>query len=196
MILPIVAYGDAVLKKKAKDIAKDYPKLDALIENMYETMYGAFGVGLAAPQIGLPIRMFLVDTEPFSEDDDLSEKDKKQMKNFKKTFINAQILEEDGDEWAFNEGCLSIPDVREDVFRQPKIKIQYQDENFYTHVEEYEGLIARVIQHEYDHIEGVLFTDKLSSFKKRLIKGKLTNISKGNIKIDYKMRFPAMSKKR
>jgi peptide deformylase len=196
MILPIVAYGDAVLKKKAKDIAKDYPKLDALIENMYETMYGAFGVGLAAPQIGLPIRMFLVDTEPFSEDDDLSEKDKKQMKNFKKTFINAQILEEDGDEWAFNEGCLSIPDVREDVFRQPKIKIQYQDENFDTHVEEYEGLIARVIQHEYDHIEGVLFTDKLSSFKKRLIKGKLTNISKGNIKIDYKMRFPAMSKKR
>ncbi len=196
MILPIVAYGDAVLKKKAKDIAKDYPKLDALIENMYETMYGAFGVGLAAPQIGLPIRMFLVDTEPFSEDDDLSEKDKEQMKNFKKTFINAQILEEDGDEWAFNEGCLSIPDVREDVFRQPKIKIQYQDENFETHVEEYEGLIARVIQHEYDHIEGILFTDKLSSFKKRLIKGKLTNISKGKITIDYKMRFPAMSKKR
>jgi len=196
MILPIVAYGDAVLKKKAKDIAKDYPKLDALIENMYETMYGAFGVGLAAPQIGLPIRMFLVDTEPFSEDDDLSEKDKEQMKNFKKTFINAQILEEDGDEWAFNEGCLSIPDVREDVFRQPKIKIQYQDENFEIHVEEYEGLIARVIQHEYDHIEGILFTDKLSSFKKRLIKGKLTNISKGKITIDYKMRFPAMSKKR
>lgn len=196
MILPIVAYGDAVLKKKAKEIDKDYPKLDALIENMYETMYGAFGVGLAAPQIGLPIRMFLVDTEPFSEDDDLSEKEKAQMKNFKKTFINAQILEEDGDEWAFNEGCLSIPDVREDVFRQPKIKIQYQDENFETHVEEYDGLIARVIQHEYDHIEGILFTDKLSSFKKRLIKGKLTNISKGKITIDYKMRFPAMSKKR
>lgn len=196
MILPIVAYGDAVLKKKAKDIAKDYPKLDALIENMYETMYGAFGVGLAAPQIGLPIRMFLVDTEPFSEDEDLSEKDKEQMKNFKKTFINAQILEEDGDEWAFNEGCLSIPDVREDVFRQPKIKIQYQDENFDTHVEEYDGLIARVIQHEYDHIEGILFTDKLSSFKKRLIKGKLANISKGKINIDYKMRFPAMSRKR
>jgi peptide deformylase len=196
MILPIVAYGDAVLKKKAKEIDKDYPKLDALIENMYETMYGAFGVGLAAPQIGLPIRMFLVDTEPFSEDDDLSEKDKEQMKNFKKTFINAKILEEEGDEWAFNEGCLSIPDVREDVFRQPKIKIQYQDENFETYVEEYDGLIARVIQHEYDHTEGILFTDKLSSFKKRLIKGKLTNISKGKITIDYKMRFPAMSKKR
>ncbi|MHA7843776.1 MAG: peptide deformylase [Winogradskyella sp.] len=196
MILPIVAYGDAVLKKKAKEIEKDYPKLDELIENMYETMYGAYGVGLAAPQIGLPIRLFLVDTEPFSEDEDLSEADREQMKNFKKTFINAQILEEEGDEWAFNEGCLSIPDVREDVFRKPKIKIQYQDENFETHVEEYDGLIARVIQHEYDHIEGILFTDKLSSFKKRLIKGKLTNISKGKIKIDYKMRFPAMSRKR
>lgn len=196
MILPIVAYGDAVLKKKAKEINKDYPNLNDLIENMYETMYGAYGVGLAAPQIGLPIRLFLVDTEPFSDDEDLSDKDREQMKNFKKTFINAQILEEEGDEWAFNEGCLSIPDVREDVFRKPRIKIQYQDENFETHVEEYDGLIARVIQHEYDHIEGILFTDKLSSFKKRLIKGKLTNISKGKIKIDYKMRFPAMSRKR
>lgn len=196
MILPIVAYGDPVLKKKAKEIDKDYPKLDELIENMYETMYGAYGVGLAAPQVGLPIRLFLVDTEPFSEDEDLSDEERTQMKNFKKTFINAQILEEEGDEWAFNEGCLSIPEVREDVFRQPKIKIQYQDENFETHVEEYDGLIARVIQHEYDHIEGILFTDKLSSFKKRLIKGKLTNISKGKIKIDYRMRFPAMSRKR
>ena len=196
MILPIVAYGDAVLKKKAKEIDKDYPKLNELIETMYETMYGAFGVGLAAPQIGLTIRLFLVDTDPFSDDEELSDEEREQMKNFKKTFINAQILEEEGDEWAFNEGCLSIPDVREDVFRQPKIKIQYQDENFETHVEEYDGLIARVIQHEYDHIEGILFTDKLSSFKKRLIKGKLTNISKGKIKIDYKMRFPAMSRKR
>ena len=196
MILPIVAYGDAVLKKKAKDIDKDYPKLDALIENMYETMYGAYGVGLAAPQIGLAIRLFLVDTEPFAEDDSFTEEEQEALKNFKKTFINAQILEEDGDEWAFNEGCLSIPDVREDVFRQPKIKIQYQDDNFETHIEEYDGLIARVIQHEYDHIEGVLFTDKLSSFKKRLIKGKLANISKGKIKIDYRMRFPAMSRKR
>lgn len=196
MILPIVAYGDAVLKKKAKDIDKDYPKLDVLLENMYETMYGAYGVGLAAPQIGLPIRIFLVDTEPFAEDESFSLEEQEELKNFKKTFINAQILEEEGDEWAFNEGCLSIPDVREDVFRQPKIKIQYQDENFETHVEEYDGLIARVIQHEYDHIEGILFTDKLSSFKKRLIKGRLTNISKGKIKIDYKMRFPAMSRKR
>lgn len=196
MILPIVAYGDAVLKKKAKPIDKDYPKLKELIKNMYETMYGAYGVGLAAPQIGLAIRLFLVDTSPFAEDDTFSEEEQEQLKNFKKTFINAQILEEDGDEWPFNEGCLSIPDVREDVYRQPKIKIQYQDENFDTHIETYDGLIARVIQHEYDHIEGILFTDKLSSFKKRLIKGRLTNISKGKIKVDYRMRFPAMSRKR
>ncbi|EPR72924.1 Peptide deformylase [Winogradskyella psychrotolerans RS-3] len=122
MILPIVAYGDAVLKKEAKDIDKDYPKLKELIDNMYETMYGAYGVGLAAPQVGLAIRLFLVDTSPFADDEDLSEKESEQMKNFKKTFINAQILEEEGEEWAFNEGCLSIPDVREDVFRKPKLK--------------------------------------------------------------------------
>ena len=196
MILPIVAYGDPVLKKKAVEIDKDYPKLEALIANMYETMYGASGVGLAAPQIGLAIRIFLVDASPFAEDEDLTEDEKAQLKDFKKTFINPVILEEEGDEWVFNEGCLSIPDVREDVFRQPKIKIQYQDEDFNTNVEEYDGLIARIIQHEYDHIEGVLFTDKLSSFKKRLLKGKLQNISKGKIRVDYRMRFPAMSKKR
>ena len=196
MILPKVEYGDPVLRKKAVEISKDYPKLSELIDNMYETMYGAFGVGLAAPQIGLAIRIFLVDTSPFAEDESFSEEEKKELANFKKTFINPQILEEEGDEWAFNEGCLSIPDVREDVFRQPKIKIQYQDEDFKTHVEEYDGLIARVIQHEYDHIEGILFTDKLSSFKKRLIKGRLANISKGKVKIDYRMRFPAMKKKR
>lgn len=196
MILPIVAYGDPVLKKKALEIDKDYPKLEALIANMYETMYGASGVGLAAPQIGLAIRIFLVDASPFAEDEDLTEDEKAQLKDFKKTFINPVILEEEGDEWVFNEGCLSIPDVREDVFRQSKIKIQYQDEDFNTNVEEYDGLIARIIQHEYDHIEGVLFTDKLSSFKKRLLKGKLQNISKGKIRVDYRMRFPAMSKKR
>ncbi|WP_040250464.1 peptide deformylase [Psychroserpens mesophilus] len=196
MILPIVAYGDPVLRKKAEPITKDYPKLDTLLENMKQTMYGAFGVGLAAPQIGLPIRIFLVDTSPFAEDDVFTEEEQEELKNFNRTFINAEILEEAGDEWAFNEGCLSIPDVREDVFRQPKIKIQYQDENFKTHTEEFDGLIARVIQHEYDHIEGVLFTDKLSSLKKRLIKGKLSNISKGKINVDYRMRFPALKKKR
>ena len=196
MILPIVAYGDPVLRKKAEKITKDYPNLDTLIENMKETMYGAFGVGLAAPQIGLPIRLFLVDTEPFAEDEIYTEGEQEQLKNFKRLFINAEILEETGDEWAFNEGCLSIPDVREDVFRQPTITIKYQDENFDTHTEVFDGLIARVVQHEYDHIEGILFTDKLSSLKKRLIKGKLTNISKGKINVDYKMRFPAMKKKR
>ena len=196
MILPIVAYGDPVLKKKAVEIDKDYPKLDELIANMYETMYGAYGVGLAAPQIGLAVRLFLVDTSPFAEDETFTEAEAEQLKNFKKTFINPIILEEEGDEWAFNEGCLSIPDVREDVFRQPEIKIQYQDEDFNMHVETYDGLIARVIQHEYDHIEGVLFTDKLSSFKKRLLKGKLLNISKGKIKVDYRMRFPSMSRRR
>ena len=196
MILPIVAYGDPVLRKKAKAISADYPNLDALIANMYETMYNALGVGLAAPQIGLPIRIFLVDASPFAEDEDLSDDERKQLKDFKQTFINAKILEEKGDEWAFNEGCLSIPHIREDVFRKPKVKIEFQDENFETHIKEFDGLLARVIQHEYDHIEGILFTDKISTFKKRLIKGKLSNISKGKISIDYKMRFPDMKKKR
>ncbi|WP_298761026.1 peptide deformylase [uncultured Psychroserpens sp.] len=196
MILPVVAYGDPVLRKKAKAITKDYPNLDALIENMKDTMYGAYGVGLAAPQIGLPIRLFLVDTEPFAEDEAYTEEEQEQLKNFQRTFINAEILEEEGDEWAFNEGCLSIPDVREDVFRKPRVTIKYQDENFKEHTEVFDGLIARVVQHEYDHIEGILFTDKLSSLKKRLIKGKLTNISKGKIKVDYRMRFPLMKKKR
>lgn len=196
MILPIIAYGDPVLKKVGENITKDYPNLDALLANMYETMYAAYGVGLAAPQIGLPIRLFLVDTAPFAEDESLTNEEKEALKSFKKTFINAKILEETGDEWAFNEGCLSIPDVREDVFRKPEITIEYYDENFNKHTQKYNGLIARVIQHEYDHIEGVLFTDKLSSLKKRLIKAKLSNISKGKINIDYKMRFPNQKKKR
>ncbi|WP_298536615.1 peptide deformylase [uncultured Algibacter sp.] len=196
MILPIVAYGDPLLKKKAKDISKDYPKFDVLLENMFETMYNAYGVGLAAPQIGLPIRLFLVDTSPFSEDEDLSKEEQDALSGFKRVFINAKIVEEEGDEWAFNEGCLSIPDVREDVFRKPKITIEYLDENFESHKEVFDGLIARVIQHEYDHIEGVLFTDKLSSLKKRLIKGRLTNISKGKISVDYRMRFPDQKKRR
>ena len=196
MILPIVAYGDPVLKKKAKDITKDYPKFDTLLENMFETMYNAYGVGLAAPQIGLPIRMFLVDTTPFAEDEGLSKEEQESLNGFKRVFINAKIVKEEGEEWAFNEGCLSIPDVREDVFRKPVITVEYLDENFKSHKETFDGLRARVIQHEYDHIEGVLFTDKLSSLKKRLIKGRLTNISKGKIDIDYRMRFPAQKKKR
>lgn len=196
MILPIVAYGDPVLKKKATNITKDYPKFDELLENMFDTMYNAFGVGLAAPQIGLPIRLFLVDTSPFAEDEDFTEEEQLELKEFKRVFINAKIIKEEGDEWAFNEGCLSIPDVREDVFRKPKITIEYLDESFKKHTEVFEGLIARVIQHEYDHIEGILFTDKLSSLKKRLIKGRLINISKGKIKVDYRMRFPDQKKRR
>ncbi len=196
MILPIVAYGDTVLKKVGKDITKEYPNLDGLLDNMFETMYNAFGVGLAAPQIGLPIRLFLVDTSPFADDEMLSEEEQTALKDFKRVFINARIIKEEGDEWAFNEGCLSIPDVREDVFRQPKITVEYVNEHFEKHTEVFEGLIARVIQHEYDHIEGILFTDKLSSLKKRLIKGKLNNISKGKINVDYRMRFPDQKKKR
>ncbi|MEP1489534.1 MAG: peptide deformylase [Algibacter sp.] len=196
MILPIVAIGDPVLKKKAVDITKDYPKFDELLENMFETMYNAFGVGLAAPQIGLPIRLFLVDTAPFSEDEDLSEEEQNSLKDFKRVFINAKIIKEEGEEWAFCEGCLSIPDVREDVFRKPIITIEYYDENFEKHTEVFDGLIARVIQHEYDHIQGVLFTDLLSTLKKRLIKGRLGNISKGKIDVDYRMRFPNAKKKR
>ena len=196
MILPIVAYGDPVLKKKAKPITPDYPNLSELLDNMYQTMYGASGVGLAAPQIGLAIRVFLVDTSPFAGDESFTPEEQEQLENFKKTFINAEILEEEGDEWAFSEGCLSIPGINEDVFRKPVVTIKYQDEDFNTYTQTYTGLIARVIQHEYDHIEGVLFTDKLSSLKKRLIKGKLTNISKGKCSAEYRMKFPMVSKKR
>ncbi len=196
MILPIVAYGDPVLRKVGDEIDDAYPKLSVLIENMFETMYNAYGVGLAAPQIGIPIRLFLVDATGFAEDEELSKEEQEQLKNFKKVFINAEITAETGEEWVFNEGCLSIPDVREDVKRQDTIAITYYDENFKEYKEEYSGLIARVIQHEYDHIEGVLFTDKLSPLKKRLIKSKLSNISKGKIKCDYRMRFPNAKKAR
>ncbi len=196
MILPIVAYGEPVLRKVAKDITTDYPKLGDLIANMWETMYNAHGVGLAAPQVGLPIRLFLVDTSPFADDEELGPEEQETLKDFKKVFINAQIEEETGDQWDFNEGCLSIPDVREDVKRKPEIRISYLDENFESHTETYDGLLARVIQHEYDHIEGILFTDKLSSLKKRLLKSRLEKISKGKINVDYKMRFPNIKKGR
>ena len=196
MIIPIVAYGDPVLRKVGKEIDKDYPNLDELLDNMFETMYGARGIGLAAPQIGLPIRIFIVDATPFGDDEDLSEEERNYLADFRRVFINAKIIEEEGDEWAFNEGCLSIPDINEDVFRQPTITMRYMDENFVEHTETFEGIVARIIQHEYDHIEGVLFTDKLSALKKRLIKGKLNNISKGKINVAYRMRFPNAKKKR
>lgn len=196
MILPIVAYGDPVLRKKGADISQDYPSLDELIKNMYETMYNAHGVGLAAPQIGIPIRLFIIDGAPFSQDEELTEDEQEFLENFKQTFINAKIIQETGGEWAFNEGCLSIPDVREDVFRNEKITISFYDENFTQQTKTFEGIAARIIQHEYDHIEGILFTDKLSPLKRRLIKGKLSNISKGKVNAEYKMRFPKMKKKR
>lgn len=195
MKLPIIAYGDKVLRKVGEKITPDYDGLEQLIADMKETMYNAFGVGLAAPQIGRSIRLFLVDTAPFSEDPDLDENEREFLKNFDKIFINAQIIEETGDEWDFNEGCLSIPDIREDITRQDTITIEYQDENFKNHKETLTGLAARVVQHEYDHIEGILFTDKVSSLKKRLLKKKLENISKGKIDVDYKMRFPNLKKK-
>ena len=189
MVLPIIAYGDPVLRKVATDISPDYPNLNTLIANMYDTMNYDYGVGLAAPQIGLPIRLFVVDTAPFADDDDLTEEERIFLSNFKKTFINAKITEETGDKWLFNEGCLSIPGVREDVSRQKQITIEFVDEQFTPQRLTLTGLAARVVQHEYDHIEGILFTDKLSSFKKQLIKGKLTNISKGKVKVDYRMKF-------
>ncbi len=195
MILPIVAYGDPVLRKVGVDIDKDYPNLSELIENMRETMENAQGVGLAAPQIDKSIRLFLVNTAPFGEDEDLEEEERTFLSNFNKVFINAKILKEEGDEWAFTEGCLSIPDIREDVFRQSKITIEYLDENFEKHTDTIDGLAARVVQHEYDHIEGILFTDKISSLKKRLLKKKLENITKGKVNADYRMKFPALKRK-
>ena len=189
MILPIVGYGDPVLRKVGEDVSAEYPNLKETIVNMYETMYNAYGIGLAAPQVGLSIRLFVVDTEPFSDSDDLSEEEKVQLKSFKKTFINPKMIAEEGEEWGFNEGCLSIPDVREDVYRHEKITIEYFDEDFNKKTEVYDGLIARVIQHEYDHIEGILFTDLISSLKKQLIKKKLQNIMEGKARPDYRMRF-------
>ena len=196
MLLPIIAYGHPVLKRKAEVINKDYPKLLELINDMFETMYNANGVGIAAPQIGLSVRLFIVDTNPFSEDESLSDEERSQLKSFKKIFINPKILDQNGDEWSFEEGCLSIPNIRESVFRQESIKIQYFDENFTQYIESYDGLLARVIQHEYDHIEGILFTDKLSSFKKQLLKKKLLKISSGKLSFDYEMQFFKSSKKR
>lgn len=197
MILPIVAYGDPVLKKMAEEIDEDYEGLDQLIADMFETMYAAHGVGLAAPQIGRSIRLFVVDASPFAEPDEDGEEDPRAegVENFKKVFINPIIEEEEGKEWAFNEGCLSIPKIREDVQRKPKIRVTYFDENWEFHEDEFDGYAARVVQHEYDHIEGVLFTDHISPLKKRLLQKKLTNISKGLVDVDYRMKFPVKSKK-
>lgn len=196
MILPIVAYGDPVLKKEGEEITKDYPNLDKLIADMFETMYNSQGVGLAAPQIGKSIRLFIVDGSPFAEREEDEEEDPLAvgMESFKKVFINPIIEEEKGEEWGFNEGCLSIPKIREEVFRKEKIVISYYDENWDLKEETFDGYKARIIQHEYDHVEGVLFTDHLSPLKRKLLSKKLQNISKGEIDVDYRMKFPVKRK--
>lgn len=189
MILPVVGFGFPVLRKKGEEITTEYPELKTLISNMFETMYAAYGVGLAAPQIGLAIRLFVIDATPFAENEDITEEEKAYLKAFKKVFINAKIISEQGEKWAFNEGCLSIPGVREDVVRNAEVTITYQDEDFKTHTETFSGLAARVIQHEYDHIEGILFTDHLTTFKKTFVKRKLDNILNGKVTADYRMKF-------
>ncbi len=180
MIYPIVAYGDPVLRKKAEEVQPDTMDITKLSSDMFETMYAAHGVGLACPQIGLSLRMFVIDGKAMDE----------AMEGFKKVFINPIILLEEGEKWAFEEGCLSIPGIREEVVRNPTIRLRYYDEGWNLHEEEFDDLRARIIQHEYDHIEGVLFTDYLSPFKKRILKGKLTGITKGKVEVDYRMRFP------
>ena len=195
MILPIVAYGNPVLKRGADEITSDYPDLSELIENMWETMYAAHGVGLAAPQIGLSIRLFVIDASPFVDEEVMDQEEMNTLTDFKKVLINPIIEEEQGELWSFNEGCLSIPEVREDVSRKEEIVVSYVDENFTPQQLKLNGLAARVVQHEYDHIQGVLFTDHLSPLKKRLIKKRLTSISKGSVSVEYRMKFPKKSKR-
>jgi len=189
MILPIIAYGTPILKKKCREIDSSYKDLDDLINSMWETMYNASGVGLAAPQIGKSIRLFIVDASPFSEDKELDITERNKLKTFKEVFINPKITWSSSNLCSFNEGCLSIPDIREDVSREDQIEIEYQNEKFQNKTLKLSGLSARVVQHEYDHIEGILFTDKLSSFKKKLLNNKLRNISMGKVKCDYTMEF-------
>ena len=193
MILPIVAFGDPNLKKESIEIDQDFENLDQLIENMFETMYNAQGVGLAAPQIGMNIRIFIVDGSPFAEDENSEEPDPKAagIENFKKVFINPIIEEENGTLWPFQEGCLSIPGIRENVKRKEELSISYFDENWAFKEEKYSGYQARIIQHEYDHLEGILFTDKIPPLKRKLLQKKLKNITMGNIEHKYKMKFPS-----
>ncbi len=183
MIYPVTVFGDPVLRKVAEPIEKDFDNLDEFLENMWETMYHSDGVGLAAPQIGKSIRVFVIDASSGADEEP-------ELADFKKAFINPEILELNGDEWTMNEGCLSLPEIREDVSRPEMVKIKYLDENLEEHVEEFGGFAARVIQHEYDHLEGKLFVDYLNPLKKRLLKSKLTAISKGKVHTSYKIRIP------
>ncbi|GFR74516.1 peptide deformylase [Elysia marginata] len=189
MILPIYAYGNPILRVKAKDVDPDEGFLKGLVSDMFETMKHANGVGLAAPQIGKSLRIFVVDASPFSQDESYSERERDFLYTFKRTFINPRIIEETGDEWNYEEGCLSIPNIREDISRQELIKLNYRDEIGNSKTEVFKGIVARIIQHEYDHLEGILFTDKISAFKRRVLKKKLENIQKGNIDNDFEMVF-------
>ena len=192
MILPIVAYGHPVLRKVAQDIQAEYPGLDKLIEDMWETMYTSNGVGLAAPQIGKDIRLFVMDSAQIFNNMDENEKKEDNYPDapgIKQVFINAHIVEELGDDWAYNEGCLSIPKIREDVFRAEEVTLSYLDQNFHKHTKTFNGVTGRIILHEYDHIDGKLFIDHISPLKRKLLKRKLDDISKGKIKVDYKMSF-------
>ena len=194
MILPIIAYGDPVLKREGDEIDKDYPELQKFIADMFETMYNANGLGLAAPQVGVSIRLFIIDTTPFTErgedEEPMDEEEFNQLSGLKKVFINPIIVEENGDKWPFNEGCLSIPGINEDVIRKRNLIVEYFDENFNLVEEEYTGKAARVIQHEYDHIDGILFTDRLNPLRKQILKKRLNEISRGITNARYKMKFP------
>jgi peptide deformylase len=191
MILPIVAYGTPILRQIAKDVTPDYPELAKLIEDMWETMYSSNGVGLAAPQVNRDIRLFIIDSRQVFENLEENEKDKyPDGPGIKQVFINAHIVSVNGEEWAYNEGCLSIPKIREDIFRSEEVTLDFQDENFEPHTVTYNGISARIILHEYDHIEGKLFIDYLKPLKRKLLKGKLDDITKGKITVDYKMSFP------
>jgi peptide deformylase len=188
MILPIVAYGSPILRKVCTNIDANYPDLDKLLANMWETMYNSNGVGLAAPQINVPIRLFMIDSEQiFANKEDDEELDYPDTPGYKGVFINAKVISLAGKEWSYNEGCLSIPKIREDVFRHEEVTLEYQDENFTTHTQTFNGITARIILHEYDHIEGKLFIDYLKPLKKKLLKRKLDDISKGRINVDYRM---------
>jgi peptide deformylase len=189
MVLPVVAYGHPVLKKIGKEVGPDFPDLKGFVANLFETMYQSDGVGLAAHQVNQPVRIFVIDATPFATKYPEAE-------GFKKAFINAKIYEEEGEEWSYNEGCLSFPGLHEDIVRKPVIRIRYVDEDFQPHDDQYDGIVARVIQHEYDHIEGIVMVDRISTLKKMLIKGKLSDISKGNVDVAYKMTFPAVKKGR
>jgi peptide deformylase len=192
MILPIVAYGHPVLRKVASDITPDYPNLPKLLEDMWETMYASNGVGLAAPQVNKDIRLFIMDSEQIFRNmkEDNEKNEYPDAPGIKQVFINACLAELDGEEWPYNEGCLSIPKIREDIYRQESVTLHYQDENFILHTKTFTGLSARIILHEYDHIEGKLFIDHISVLKRKLMKGKLNDISKGKVNVDYKMLFP------